>query len=200
MRVLDVRAIRLCLPVPGCVCPGLRVLAASVRPVTVLDDRFAWFPGPLPNGLTVVQVYGWLFDDAGRVLVQRTPEGVNLPGGSPEPQDGSLSATLAREALEESQVQVGDPVVPGHERPADRPRADRGFVRVAARITRVLPHQPDVDGGRLLGRVMVSWERAVEVLAWGPAGAAQGRAAAEVARQRWGLPVDAPTAADADVA
>lgn len=179
---------------------GLRVLAASVRPVAVLDDRFAWFPGPLPSGLAVVQVYGWLFDDAGRVLVQRTPEGFNLPGGSPEPEDDSLSATLAREAMEESQVHVGDPVVLGHERSAVGSCGDRGFVRVAARITQVLPRQPDVDGGRLLGRMMVSWPTAVEVLAWGPAGAAQGRDAAEVARQRWGLPVHSPTALDADLA
>ncbi|MGC5661717.1 NUDIX hydrolase [Micromonospora sp. WMMD723] len=51
-----------------------------------------------------MQVYGWLFDDHGRVLVQDTPDGHNLPGGSPELVDADPAATLHREAAEESQV------------------------------------------------------------------------------------------------
>lgn len=40
----------------------------------------------------VVQVYGWLFDDHGRVLVQDTPDGHNLPGRSPELVDADPAA------------------------------------------------------------------------------------------------------------
>jgi 8-oxo-dGTP pyrophosphatase MutT (NUDIX family) len=167
--------------------------------MTVLDDRFAWFPGPLPGGLAVVQLYGWLFDDHGRVLVQRTPDGFNLPGGAPEPQDGSLGVTLAREAMEESQVLLSDMVVLGYERPQSPAGSEAGYVRAAARVTRVLPRRPDPDGGRLLGRVMVAWPRAVELLAWGPAGAQQGQVAAGVAGHVWGLPVHHPSLPDADL-
>lgn len=60
------------------------------------------------------QVYGWLFDDHGRVIVQDTPDGHNLPGGSPELVDADPAATLHREAAEESQVRLTDPVLLGH--------------------------------------------------------------------------------------
>jgi 8-oxo-dGTP diphosphatase len=166
--------------------------------MTVVEDRFAWFPGPVPDGVTVAQVYGWLVDDHGRVLIQPTPEGFNLPGGSPEPHDGSLAQTLAREAMEESQVVVKSMVVLGHER-STAPGASDGYVRAAARIADVLERRPDPDGGRLLGRLVVAWPTAVDLLGWGRAGAEQARAAVAVAEGRWGLPVHAPRAADAEL-
>jgi hypothetical protein len=47
--------------------------------------RFAWPDGPVPGGVTVRQVHGWLADRTGRVLVQhRTHEGKYLlPGERP---------------------------------------------------------------------------------------------------------------------
>ncbi|MGH3774030.1 MAG: hypothetical protein ACRDRW_22010 [Pseudonocardiaceae bacterium] len=46
-------------------------------------------------------------DAVGRVLVQDTGDGFNLPGGSQEPGDADL---VAREAMKESQVTVTDVV------------------------------------------------------------------------------------------
>jgi 8-oxo-dGTP pyrophosphatase MutT (NUDIX family) len=71
-----------------------------------IDMDFTWYPKPVPEGMPVVQVYGWLLDGAGRVLVQDTGTRFNLPGGSPEHDDADLAATVAREAMEESQVTV----------------------------------------------------------------------------------------------
>jgi len=145
--------------------------------------------------MVVAQVYGWLIDDHGRVLVQGTPEGFNLPGGSPELCDEDAVATLAREALEESQVLVDDAVLLGYEEVLRNGDAV-ALVRMAGRIRRFEARHPDPDGGRLLERRMTSLDTAARLLSWGDSGVAQAAAAGEVAARRWDLPVEVPTAAD----
>jgi 8-oxo-dGTP pyrophosphatase MutT (NUDIX family) len=75
--------------------------------VTEPAVEFSWHDSPVPAG-PVTQVYGWLLcPDTGRVLVQEQGDGTHsLPGGSPEPYDADLAATLAREAFEENQVRI----------------------------------------------------------------------------------------------
>lgn len=104
----------------------------------IVDVDFMWCPRPVPEGLPVIQVYGWLVDDAGRVLVQDTGDRFNLPGGSPEPIDVDLAATVVREAMEESQVTVTDVVYLGYEQVqrAGRPQA---LVRTVGRIGEFRP-------------------------------------------------------------
>jgi hypothetical protein len=136
---------------------------------------FAWRPGPPPAATRFAQVYGWLLDPYGRVLVQDTGLGFNLPGGSPEPGDVDAVATLGRESLEESQVGVGSAVLLGFEEmwaPGFEPVA---LARMVGRISRFGPRRPDPDGGRLLGRRMTSLACAVRLLGWGESGAAQAR-------------------------
>ncbi|MFI6129479.1 NUDIX hydrolase [Micromonospora sp. NPDC051141] len=142
----------------------------------------------------MVQVYGWLFDEHGRVLVQDTPDGHNLPGGSPEQVDADAVATLHREAAEESQVRLTDPVVLGHEL-----AGEHAYLRMAARIVGFDPRHPDPDGGRLLGRRLVPVTDVPLLLGWGDSGAEQAALAARVAESRWALPVWSPTAPPAAV-
>src|SRR5579863_4889871 len=76
-----------------------------------MDDppvEFIWHDGPVPAGLPVTQVYGWLLCPAsGRVLIQEQDDGTfSLPGGTPESFDAGRDATLAREAFEENQVRI----------------------------------------------------------------------------------------------
>src|SRR5215469_8163035 len=51
--------------------------------------EFVWHDGPVPPGLLVTQVYGWLLCPvSGRVLIQEQDDGTfSLPGGTPEPFD-----------------------------------------------------------------------------------------------------------------
>jgi 8-oxo-dGTP diphosphatase len=86
--------------------------------------------------MPVVQVYGWLMDDAGRVLVQNTGNRFNLPGGSPEPGDADLAATVVREAMEESQVTVTEVVYLGYEQ-VHRAGQPRALVRTDGQDQRV---------------------------------------------------------------
>jgi 8-oxo-dGTP diphosphatase len=165
--------------------------------VNTVGEGFQWRCGPVPSGLPVVQVYGWLFDDHGRVLVQRTPEGrFNLPGGSPEPGDADTGATLAREAAEESQVVIGDVAHLGYELWSRRGEDDVAMVRMVARITEFQPRGPDVDGGQLLARRMTRAARVPGLLCWGESGRAQSQDAGRLAQGVWGLPADRPTAPD----
>jgi len=174
-------------------CRAFRVGGVSAG----VGVSFAWQPGPPLAAVRFAQVYGWLLDRYGRVLVQDTGLGFNLPGGSPEPGDADAVATLARESSEESQVGVGSAVLLGFEEmraPGCEPVA---LARMVGRISWFGPRRPDPDGGRLLGRRMTSLGRAVRLLGWGESGAAQAQAAGEVAAARWGLPVWLPAAPDA---
>jgi 8-oxo-dGTP diphosphatase len=74
----------------------------------VSDVLYFWHEAPVPGGLEVTQVYGYLLcPRTGRVLVQDDEGTWNLPGGTPEAWDADLAATLVREAFEENQVRVG---------------------------------------------------------------------------------------------
>jgi 8-oxo-dGTP diphosphatase len=78
-------------------------------------------------------VYGYLLCPVtGRVLVQDDDGGLNLPGGTPEPEDGGdLVATLVREAFEESQVRVGATAYLGYQEVHRPGRAPYAQVRMA---------------------------------------------------------------------
>jgi 8-oxo-dGTP pyrophosphatase MutT (NUDIX family) len=118
----------------------------------------------------------------------------NLPGGTPEPEDGGdLMATLVREAFEENQVRVGVPAYLGYQEVHWPGRAMYAQVRMAGVIEEFAPRAPDPDGGRVYRRLMTSLEAAPHVLGWGAPAVAQARAAARVARGHWALPVDEPS-------
>ncbi|WP_050997064.1 MULTISPECIES: NUDIX domain-containing protein [Frankia] len=63
--------------------------------------------------MAVRQVHGFVLDELGRVVLQEDEGVCNLPGGTPEPADADLAATLARECAEESQLRHGPPVFVG---------------------------------------------------------------------------------------
>lgn len=165
-----------------------------------MDDppvEHIWHDGPVPAGLLVSQVYGWLICPvSGRVLIQEQDDGTfSLPGGTPEPFDTNRDATLAREAFEENQVRISPATAYLGYQEVRRPgRLVIAQVRMAGIITEFTPRAPDPDNGRLNRRYMTSLAAAPAVLGWGQPAEAQASAAAEAGR-RWGLPVDRPTAA-----
>jgi 8-oxo-dGTP diphosphatase len=158
--------------------------------------EYVWHEDPVPAGLPVTQVYGWLLCPAtGRVLIQEQDDGTcSLPGGTPEDYDADLDATLAREAFEENQVRISPtPAYLGYQEVHEPGRALYAQVRMAGIITEFAPRAPDPDNGRLNRRRMTSLTAAPAILGWGQPAEAQARAAARAGRQ-WGLPVDHPAA------
>ncbi|CUU60990.1 NUDIX domain-containing protein [Parafrankia irregularis] len=149
----------------------------------------------VPAHLLVTQVYGWLIDDAGRVLVQDIDGWHNLPGGTPESCDRGLVDTLVREAREESQVEVVNPVYLGFQEVRRPGRAPYAQVRMTARISRFDARRPDPDGGQIYQRLMTSLACAPGLLGWGQPAVEQALEVQRVAATWWRLPVTAPSAA-----
>jgi 8-oxo-dGTP pyrophosphatase MutT (NUDIX family) len=159
------------------------------------EVRYLWHEAPVPAGLEVTQVYGYLICPAtGRVLVQDDDGVFNLPGGKPEPGDGGLAGTLAREAFEENQVRVGASAYLGYQEVHRASRAPYAQVRMAGVIEEFAARAPDPDGGRVYRRLMTPLADAPAVLGWGEPAVLQAMAAGRVARA-WGLAVDSPAVA-----
>ncbi|GAB3118429.1 hypothetical protein GCM10027160_30570 [Streptomyces calidiresistens] len=133
---------------------------------------FRWIAGPVPDGMPVRQVYGFCFDDTGRVLLREDGGRHGLPGGTPEPGE-SVPATLARECHEESRILIGEPVPIGYQEVVGDGRPPYAQLRMAARITEFLPREPDPDTGRTYGRLLVPPEKAPALLDWGIEGLLQ---------------------------
>ena len=143
--------------------------------------RYVWHDAAVPAGLPVTQVYGWLLCPVtSRVLIQEQDDGTcSLPGGTPEPFDDDLAATLAREAFEENQVRIGPvPVYLGYQEVHQPGRPVHAQIRMAGIITEFAPRAPDPDNGRVNRRRMTSLASAPGILGWGQPAEAQARATA----------------------
>ncbi|MFD4479503.1 NUDIX domain-containing protein [Streptomyces sp. NPDC058471] len=158
--------------------------------------------GPVPERLPVQQAWGWCFVPDGRIVLVADPGPRGalpmLPGGTVEKTDTTPEATLHREADEEAQLTLADPVrlgwvldetgeVYGGAGPNAR-------LRLAARVTGIGPAAVDPATGRPFARLLATPAQAAALLGWGPPGARQAQLAAETARERWGLPTARPTA------
>ena len=143
--------------------------------------------------LEIVKVHGFLIcPDTGRALVQECDGRFSLPGGSPEPADADLSAALAREALEESQVVVSRTAYLGYQEVRSPGRVPYAQVRMAGLIAGFRPRCPDTDSGRLLQRLMCPLADVPAVLGWGDILEAQAALAARTAQMLWRIPAGAP--------
>jgi 8-oxo-dGTP pyrophosphatase MutT (NUDIX family) len=152
--------------------------------------------GDVPAGLPVTQVYGFCFDNDGRVLVIADHARMlyELPGGKPELGETN-EETLRREVTEEAQTHLGDinfigyQMVEGDDYLKDsQPYAQ---VRAIARIKEVLPAAPDPATGLTFRRFLCPARSALALLGWdGPSAAMQVDAAIRGARELWAISSD----------
>lgn len=133
------------------------------------------------------QVYAWVVDAAGQVLLIGMPGGWNLPGGTPEVCDVGWEATLQREVMEEADVTLRDVVPLGYQEVRSEGGGPFAQLRVAARVDEWREPTPDPDGGLIYPRVWVPLGRAADLLGWGEPGHAQAAAAAQVACDIYGF-------------
>jgi 8-oxo-dGTP pyrophosphatase MutT (NUDIX family) len=158
--------------------------------------------GPVPEQLPVQQAWAWCFVPDGRVVVVADPDPRGalpmLPGGTVEAADARPEDTLHREAAEEAQLTLADPVRLGWV--LDETGKVYGGVgpnarlRLAAQVTAIGPAAVDPATGRPFARLLTTPAQAAALLGWGPPGARQAQIAAETARERWGLPPARPAA------
>ncbi|MET8561215.1 NUDIX hydrolase [Streptomyces flaveolus] len=153
--------------------------------------------GPVPGRLPVQQAWAWCFVPDGRVVVVADPGPRGalpmLPGGTVETTDATPEDTLHREAAEEAQLTLADPVRLGWV--LDETGEVYGGVgpnarlRLAARVTTIGPAAVDPATGHPFARLLTTPAQAAALLGWGPPGARQAQLAVETARERWALPV-----------
>lgn len=162
---------------------------------TTNEPSYTWYEAAQPPvGMPVRQVYGYVFDDLGRLVVLYDADlgAWNLPGGTPEEADrGDVVATLVREVAEEVQVTFTDPVYLGYQQVIRPGRAPYAQLRMAARLDRLGERAPDPDSGRVHVRRLCPLDEAVQLLGWGAPAEPQIKCAA-VAAEAWGLPVGSP--------
>ncbi|GHB54919.1 hypothetical protein GCM10010377_52650 [Streptomyces viridiviolaceus] len=157
---------------------------------------------PVPERLPVQQAWAWCFVSDGRIVLVADPgpRGAppTLPGGTVEKTDRTPEDALYREAAEEAQLTLTDPVRLGWV--LDQAGEVYGgvganaWLRLAARVTFIGPAAVDPDTGHPFPRLLAPPAQAAALLGWGPPGARQARLAAETAQERWSLPTPRPTA------
>ncbi|WP_432012693.1 NUDIX domain-containing protein [Streptomyces cucumeris] len=150
----------------------------------------------VPERLPVQQAWAWCFVPDGRVVIVADPGPRGalpmLPGGTVEAADATPEDTLHREATEEAQLTLADPVRLGWV--LDETGEVYGGVgpnarlRLAARVTAIGPAATDPATGRPFARLLATPAQAAALLGWGPPGARQAQLAVDTARERWGLP------------
>lgn len=126
-----------------------------------------WIRSELPTGLEVRQVYGFIFDPDGRILLLEDEGKYNLPGGKPENGE-SFAETLIREAEEEAQVTIASIEYLGYQLIAAE--AEFAQVRLVALLDQTQKAAPDPSTGRSYKRLWVPPTHSNRLLKWGISG------------------------------
>lgn len=152
---------------------------------------FEWFNGEVPEGLETKQVYGIVFSKDARVLLraEETADGLvySMGGGTPEPFDTDRVATLRREMIEEVNTTLEDAVHMVGYQEVHEPSGVPAYaqVRMTALIKEIGPALPDPDNGKIYKRILVSPQRAIELLNWKDTGKAQIEEAFRIAKENF---------------
>ena len=131
---------------------------------------YRWIKSDVPTGLEVRQVYGFIFNAQGQILLLDDNRHYNLPGGRPESGE-SFAETLIREAAEEVQVTVTSIEYLGYQLIEDTKKFAQ--VRLVCLIDAILPSIADPDTGRTYSRLWVPASHANALLNWGDSGDGQ---------------------------
>ncbi|NLJ04860.1 MAG: NUDIX hydrolase [Exilispira sp.] len=141
---------------------------------------------------SIKQVYGFLFDNFGRILVHDDLGRFNLPGGKPE-KDETVIQTLERECIEESQVTFKEPELIGFqlvENDKDYNYKPYIQLRFIAKIDQLFPLLPDPVTSRAYKRSLVSISQVNTLLKWGEAGRVQLEAAVKKIKNKLCIEID----------
>lgn len=144
---------------------------------------YQWIESEVPEGLQVRQVYGFLFDVDGRVLLLEDEGQYNLPGGKPENTE-TVAETLARETLEEVQTTIISCEYLGYQLVEEEERFAQ--VRLVATIGRIFSADVDPSTGRKYIRLLVPPKELNGYLGWDESGEQQ-IACAVAAASRFGV-------------
>lgn len=145
--------------------------------------NYEWFESKVPDHLEIRQVYGFIFNSDGQILLLDDESKFNLPGGRPENEE-SMSETLIREAEEEAQVTIKSINYLGYQLIADT--EEFAQVRLVCQLDEYFRSKADPSTGRIYSRLWVPPVHANNLLHWGESGDRQ--IACAIARAlKWGV-------------
>jgi 8-oxo-dGTP pyrophosphatase MutT (NUDIX family) len=124
------------------------------------------------------QAYGVCFNNAGEILIidERGNGSWKIPGGTPEPGE-TPEQTLARELMEEADVELGEVIPLGVQQvqqlfPDQEPGSPHYQWRFTGRISVLHPQTPDPATGKMYPRKFVPADQINKTVQWGETGAA----------------------------
>lgn len=122
----------------------------------------------------VTQVYGYIFDDKGRLLLVNPKTTWRLPGGHPEPEDKNFEQTLIREADEEADVDIKNIIPLGYIKviPLDKNSKEKihYLLRYVAKLKIVKKQTIDVAEGIINDRKFINVKDFSKYCKWGEMG------------------------------
>jgi len=128
---------------------------------------YRWTYSEVPEHLEIRQVYGFVFNLNGQILLLEDEGIFNLPGGKPENGESMLE-TLIREAAEEIQITITSPEYLGYQ--LITTGEEFAQVRLIALVDQILPPKPDLSTGRKYLRLWVPPKQTNKLLNWGDSG------------------------------
>lgn len=154
---------------------------------------FTWFYGEPPKDMEVRQVYAIAFSSDGRVLlkIKQTKQGAiyTLAGGHIEKFDKDREEALRREYVEEVNTTLQkDIYLIGYQEVREAKDVPvYAQIRMVAMIDKIGENRPDLDGGEVYERLLVSPKRAIKLLNWGRIGKQVVNGAVKIAKEKFGL-------------
>ncbi len=130
-------------------------------------STYRWIESEVPKDLEVRQVWGFIFDRAGQILMFEDGGKFNLPGGGPENEE-SIFETLIREAEEEVQVSIKSIEYLGYQFVEDP--EEFAQVRLVCQLDEIFPSKADPITGRTYSRLWVPASQTNALLNWGDSG------------------------------
>ena len=122
----------------------------------------------------ITQVYGYIFDNKGKVLIVNPKSTWRLPGGHSEPEDKNFEGTLIREADEEADVDIKNIVPLGYIKvtPLDKNSTEiiHYLLRYVASIKSVKKQTIDIAEGIINDRKFIEVKNFSKYCPWGKMG------------------------------
>lgn len=115
--------------------------------------KYTWIKDEVPSNLIVKQVYGIIFSNDKRIILQVENDKYNLTGGKPLTNE-TYEKTLKREYIEELNIDVDNFYYLGYLLVEEENIKPYAQVRMIGKIKNIYENRPDIDNGKQYGRFL----------------------------------------------
>jgi len=119
--------------------------------------KFTWIKDEVPSNLIVKQVYGIVFSNDKRIILQVDDNKYNLTGGKPLTNE-TYEETLKREYIEELNIEVDNLYYLGYLLVEEKNIKPYAQVRMIGKIKNINENRPDIDNGKQYGRFLSNFD------------------------------------------